>query len=40
LGYHIEEGAHDKKTAYAVFKGHTMNGVNPYVYKTAGFGKT
>ncbi len=38
--YHIEASVHDKGTAYAVFDGHTMNDMNPYVYKTTDYGKT
>jgi len=38
--YHIEASVHDKGTAYVVFDGHTMNDMNPYVYKTTDFGKT
>ncbi|WP_299122952.1 hypothetical protein [uncultured Winogradskyella sp.] len=38
--YHIEASVHDKGTAYAVFDGHTMNDMNPYVYKTSDFGAT
>ncbi|EDP70896.1 glycosyl hydrolase, BNR repeat [Flavobacteriales bacterium ALC-1] len=38
--YHIEASVHNKGTAYAVFDGHTMNDMNPYVYKTSDFGKT
>ncbi|WP_282042587.1 WD40/YVTN/BNR-like repeat-containing protein [Winogradskyella flava] len=38
--YHIEASVHDKGTAYAVFDGHTMNDMTPYVYRTTDFGKT
>ena len=31
---------HDKKTAYAVFDGHTSGDMKAYVYKTSDFGKT
>ncbi len=37
--YHIEASVHDKATAYAVFEGHTMNDMKPYIYKTRDFGK-
>ncbi len=37
--YHIEASVHDKATAYAVFEGHTMNDMKPYIYKTTDFGK-
>ncbi len=38
--YHIEASAHDKKTAYAVFEGHTTGDMKPYTYKTTDYGKT
>ncbi|MGD1958890.1 MAG: WD40/YVTN/BNR-like repeat-containing protein [Fulvivirga sp.] len=38
--YHIEASIHDKGTAYAVFDGHTMGDMNPYVYKTSDYGQT
>ncbi len=38
--YHIEASVHNKKTAYAVFDGHTSGDMKAYVYKTSDFGQT
>ncbi|CAM1361404.1 WD40/YVTN/BNR-like repeat-containing protein [Tenacibaculum xiamenense] len=38
--YQIRASVHDKNTAYAVFEGHTMGNMKPYVYKTTDLGKT
>ena len=38
--YQVLPSRFDKKTAYAVFDGHTLNDTKPYVYKTTDLGKT
>ncbi len=38
--YHIEASAHKEGTAYAVFDGHTMGLMQPYVYKTTDYGQS
>ena len=38
--YDIEPSTFDKRTAYAVFEGHTNNDMKAYAYKTRDYGKT
>ncbi len=38
--YQVLPGKYDKKTAYVVFDGHTLNDKIPYVFKTTNLGKT